>query len=55
MISPAYRRAESGSFEPGVREDRYEQALIDLINQVRNGQVTPAASAPKSNGSTSST
>ena len=28
---------KSGSFEPGQFEDRYEQALIDLINQKRNG------------------
>ena len=28
---------KSGSFEPEQFEDRYEQALIDLINQKRNG------------------
>jgi DNA end-binding protein Ku len=41
---------KSGSFEPGQFEDRYEQALIDLINQKRNGQGTPAKAAPKSTG-----
>src|SRR6266536_3081871 len=31
-------------------EDRYEQALIDLINQKRNGLKTTAKAAPKSGG-----
>ncbi len=31
---------KSGSFEPEQFEDRYEQALIDLINQKRNGLKT---------------
>jgi len=41
---------KSGSFEPEQFEDRYEQALIDLINQKRNGLKTPAKAAPKSGG-----
>jgi DNA end-binding protein Ku len=41
---------KSGSFEPERFEDRYEQALIDLINQKRNGLGTPAKAAPKSGG-----
>ena len=41
---------KSGSFEPGQFEDRYESALIDLINQKRNGLPTAAKSAPKSSG-----
>src|SRR5712691_8785309 len=40
---------KSGSFEPEQFEDRYEQALIDLINQKRNGLPT-AKAAPKSSG-----
>jgi DNA end-binding protein Ku len=41
---------KSGSFEPEQFEDRYEQALIELINQKRNGLKTPAKAAPKSGG-----
>src|SRR5437899_700680 len=41
---------KSGSFEPEQFEDRYEQALIDLINQKRNGLKTTAKAAPKSGG-----
>jgi DNA end-binding protein Ku len=41
---------KSGSFEPDQFEDRYEQALIDLINQKRNGLGTTAKTAPKSGG-----
>jgi DNA end-binding protein Ku len=41
---------KSGSFEPDQFEDRYEQALIDLINQKRNGLGTTAKAAPKSGG-----
>jgi DNA end-binding protein Ku len=40
---------KSGSFEPEQFEDRYEAALIDLINQKRNGMPTTKA-APKSSG-----
>jgi DNA end-binding protein Ku len=40
---------KSGSFEPEEFEDRYEAALIDLINQKRNGLPAPKA-APKSTG-----
>jgi DNA end-binding protein Ku len=40
---------KSGSFEPEEFEDRYESALIDLINQKRNG-LPAAAKAPKSSG-----
>ena len=31
---------KSGSFEPEKFEDRYESALVDLINQKRNGLPT---------------
>ena len=41
---------KSASFEPEQFEDRYEQALIDLINQKRNGLSTPAKAAPKTSG-----
>src|SRR3954463_11823359 len=41
---------KSGSFEPEQFEDRYETALIDLINQKRNGVKTTAKAAPKSGG-----
>src|SRR5258705_2824247 len=41
---------KSGSFEPEQFEDRYEQALVDLINQKRNGLKTTAKAAPKSGG-----
>jgi DNA end-binding protein Ku len=41
---------KSGSFEPEQFEDRYEQALIELINQKRNGIRTSAKSAPKTGG-----
>lgn len=40
---------KSGTFEPEQFEDRYESALIDLINQKRNGMPT-AKPAPKSSG-----
>ena len=40
---------KSGSFEPGQFEDRYESALIELINQKRNG-LPIAKAAPKSSG-----
>jgi DNA end-binding protein Ku len=40
---------KSGSFEPDRFEDRYESALIDLINQKRNGLPT-AKAAPKTSG-----
>ena len=41
---------KSGSFEPDQFEDRYESALVDLINQKRNGLRTTAKAAPKSGG-----
>jgi DNA end-binding protein Ku len=41
---------KSASFEPEQFEDRYEQALIDLINQKRNGLSTKAKAAPKTSG-----
>src|ERR1700704_823612 len=41
---------KSGSFEPDRFEDRYESALIDLINQKRNGIKTTAKSPPKPGG-----
>ena len=40
---------KSASFEPEQFEDRYESALIDLINQKRNG-LPVAKAAPKSSG-----
>jgi DNA end-binding protein Ku len=40
---------KSGSFEPDRFEDRYESALIDLINQKRNG-LPMAKAAPKTGG-----
>jgi DNA end-binding protein Ku len=40
---------KSGSFEPDRFEDRYESALVDLINQKRSG-VPTAKAAPKSSG-----
>src|SRR3954451_943053 len=41
---------KSGTFEPEQFEDRYEQALIDLINQKRNGMGTASKPAPKTSG-----
>lgn len=41
---------KSGSFEPDQFEDRYEQALVDLINQKRNGVTTKAKASPKTGG-----
>ena len=41
---------KSGSFEPEQFEDRYEQALIELINQKRSGMKTPSKAAPKTGG-----
>src|SRR5476649_2640250 len=41
---------KSGSFEPDRFEDRYESALVDLINQKRNGLPTTAKPAPKTGG-----
>ena len=41
---------KSGSFEPEQFEDRYEQALIDLINQKRSGVSATAKASPKSTG-----
>src|SRR5258706_3043994 len=41
---------KSGTFEPDQFEDRYEQALIDLINQKRNGMGTASKAAPKTSG-----
>jgi DNA end-binding protein Ku len=40
---------KSGTFEPDQFEDRYESALIDLINQKRNG-IKAAKPAPKTSG-----
>ena len=41
---------KSGSFEPDAFEDRYESALVDLINQKRNGIKASVKSAPKTSG-----
>ena len=41
---------KSGSFEPEQFEDRYEAALVELINQKRNGMKPSAKAALKSGG-----
>src|SRR6476661_9951709 len=41
---------KAGRFEPEQFEDRYEQALIDLIDRKRSGVRLPAKAAPKSSG-----
>ncbi|MBI5318925.1 Ku protein [Bradyrhizobium sp.] len=41
---------KSASFEPEKFEDRYESALVDLIDRKRNGRLTGAKPAPKSSG-----
>jgi DNA end-binding protein Ku len=41
---------KSATFEPENFDDRYESALIDLINQKRNGLRVAAKPAPKSTG-----
>src|ERR1700755_2418984 len=41
---------KSGRFEPEQFEDHYESALVDLINQNRNGLPAAAKAAPKSGG-----
>jgi DNA end-binding protein Ku len=41
---------KSASFEPEQFEDRYESALVDLINQKRNGMTPTAKATPKSAG-----
>jgi DNA end-binding protein Ku len=41
---------KSGTFEPEQFEDRYESALVELINQKRNGMKPSAKAAPKSGG-----
>src|SRR5215469_7504792 len=41
---------KSAPFEPEKFEDRYEEALVDLINRKRNGELTGAKPAPKSTG-----
>ena len=41
---------KSGSFEPEEFEDRYEAALVELINQKRNGVTATAKAAPKTGG-----
>jgi len=41
---------KSATFEPENFDDRYESALIDLINQKRNGLATTTKPAPKSTG-----
>jgi DNA end-binding protein Ku len=41
---------KSGDFEPEDFEDHYETALIDLINQKRNGVKIAPKAAPKSSG-----
>src|ERR1700675_4618623 len=41
---------KAGHFEPEEFEDRYESALIEVINQKRNGVKTTAKAAPKNGG-----
>ncbi|HKS17948.1 MAG TPA: Ku protein [Bradyrhizobium sp.] len=41
---------KSASFEPDKFEDRYETALIELINRKRSGIKIPAKASPKSEG-----
>src|SRR5258708_6591167 len=41
---------KSGSFEPDAFEDRYESALIDLINKKRSGVPLTGKAAPKTGG-----
>src|SRR6266481_5572573 len=41
---------KSGAFEPEEFEDRYESALIELINQKRNGITSAAKATPKTAG-----
>src|SRR6201993_1843602 len=41
---------KSGSFEPDRFEDRYESALIELIDKKRAGVKLPAKAAPKTSG-----
>jgi DNA end-binding protein Ku len=41
---------KSATFEPENFDDRYESALIDLINQKRNGLTTTTKPTPKSTG-----
>ena len=41
---------KSASFEPEQFEDRYEAALVELIDRKRNGKLTGARPAPKSSG-----
>src|SRR3954471_4003478 len=41
---------KSAAFEPEKFEDRYESALVDLIDRKRNGRLTGAKPAPKSSG-----
>ena len=38
---------KSGDFEPGKFEDRYEAALVDLVNKKRNGERITAVGAPR--------
>jgi DNA end-binding protein Ku len=45
-ISPGIVDQKSGSFEPDKFEDRYETALVDLINQKRAGKPITAKARP---------
>jgi DNA end-binding protein Ku len=38
---------KSGEFEPGKFEDRYEAALVDLVNSKRNGTLGKAKASPR--------
>jgi DNA end-binding protein Ku len=41
---------KSGDFEPGKFEDRYENALVELLNQKRKGEPIRTAAKPRDTG-----
>ena len=41
---------KSGSFEPDKFEDRYENALVELLNQKRKGEPVRTAAKPRDTG-----
>jgi DNA end-binding protein Ku len=41
---------KSGDFEPGKFEDRYENALVELLNQKRKGEPVRTAVTPRDTG-----
>jgi DNA end-binding protein Ku len=42
--------SKSGDFEPGKFEDRYENALVELLNQKRKGEPVRTAVKPRDTG-----